>query len=51
MLTLRLTVDEAILLRDILMAQLQGLRPESRPDVQEILDAINTYLEVKLGKR
>ncbi len=48
MLTLRLNVDQAILLRDCLMRELQLSPLESRPDIQEILDAVNVYLAFAL---
>ena len=48
MLTLHLTTDKAILLKDILMSQLQQTRPESRPAIQEILDDVKLYLAIEL---
>jgi hypothetical protein len=48
MLALQLTTDKAILLRDWLMVVRQSLKPESRPDIQEILKEIERYLAVEL---
>ncbi len=50
MLTLRLTVDQAIILRDALMLLRQQSPPESRSPIQEILDSVNVYLTLKLMK-
>ena len=48
MLTLHLTLDEAILLRDALMLQRQTSQPESRPDIEKLLEAVNLYLTIQL---
>lgn len=47
MLTLKLGLDKAILLRDVLMQKVQELPAESRFDLQDILDAVNVYIAVK----
>lgn len=47
-LVLSLKLEDAILLRSLLMLHLQYLQPESRADVQRILDVVDTYLEVQL---
>ncbi len=48
MFILRLSTEKAILLRAILMSGLQGSAPESRPEIQEILDSVNMYLAISL---
>lgn len=47
-LVLRLKLEDAILLRNVLKVQVQMLQPESRADTQKILDAVNTYLAVQM---
>ena len=47
-LVLSLNLEDAILLRNVLKVQVQMLQPESRADVQKILEAVNIYLEVQL---
>ncbi len=48
MLTLHLTLENAIILRNALMLFLQQSMPESRPEIQEILDSVNMYLAISL---
>ncbi len=48
MLTLHLTLDKAIIVKDALMVLLQQSQPESRPDIQNILDDVNLYLAICL---
>ncbi len=48
MLTLRLTSEQAIILRNALMVLRQEAKPESRPAIQEILDAVIAYLSFAL---
>jgi hypothetical protein len=48
MFTLRLTTEEAILLRNALMLLLQQSVLESRPEIQKVLDSVNLYLAISL---
>ncbi len=48
MLTLRLTIEEAIILRDALMLLNQQSKPESRPEIQRLLDGVNLFLAIHL---
>ena len=46
MLTLSLTTEQAIIVRNALKVLLQQSMPESRPDIQEMLDSVDLYLAI-----
>ena len=48
MLTLTLTTEQAIIVRNALKLLVQQSQPESRPDIQEMLDYVDLYLVIAL---
>ena len=45
-----LPLEKAILLKDMLMRELQSSPEESRPDIQELLEDVDLYLAIKLRR-
>ncbi len=50
-LILNLPLDRAILLRDALLFFRQSSQPESRPDIEELLEPVDIYLAVHLRRK
>ena len=47
-LTLRLNLEDAVILRNALMYFMQSSEDISRPEIKEILDRVNLFIQINL---